>query len=466
MKIQFKELGAISEATIDLDKKLTVFCGPNNTGKTYIATAIYGLLNMARTANLSAVNITKEDVGNLLAGQPITLEINPKSIYSFRQKVCENFNKEGYEIFGISKSDADKLFPNIHVAFVNDEENFINRLKNIELEYGNLSGVFNSIIRKKKGSFFVEIIPIKEINKEIYELSGDAIVRYMFSASIANILAFYPLTNSFILPVERNSIYTFSKELSLKRNILLDEIENLKSNSKIDPFAWLQRRKTRYPLPIRDGLEISDDLANFQKQESPYKEFAEEIETEILHGIVSATKEGEVVFASDKARSKKLPIHLTSSAVKTLSSLVFYLKHSAQGNDLIIIDEPELNLHPDNQIRITRIFARLINKGFRLIISTHSDYIIRELNNLIMLSSPNIEIGEIAKKYGYTELDKIKSEEVGAYLFNYTTKTKVKVKQIPITKEGFEVETIDEAINELNEKSEELFYALKSAGNE
>jgi hypothetical protein len=355
----------------------------------------------------------------------------------------------------------------MHVAFVNDEENFTNRLKNIELEYSNLGGIFNSIIRKRKGSFAIEVIAVKEINKEIYELSGDAIVRFMFSASIANVLAFYPLTNSYILPVERNSIYTFSKELSLKRNILLDEIENLKSNSKIDPFTWLQRRKTRYPLPIRDGLEISDDLANFQKQESPYKEFAEEIESEILHGVVSATKDGEVVFSSDKAaKSKKLPIHLTSSAVKTLSSLVFYLKHSAQGNDLIIIDEPELNLHPDNQIRITRIFARLINKGFRLIISTHSDYIIRELNNLIMLSSSNNEIDEIAQKYGYTEFDKIKSEEVGAYLFNYTSKTRVKVKQIPVTVEGFEVETIDEAINELNEKSEELFYALKSAGNE
>ena len=35
MKIQIKELGAIKEATIDLSKKLTVFCGPNGTGKTY-----------------------------------------------------------------------------------------------------------------------------------------------------------------------------------------------------------------------------------------------------------------------------------------------------------------------------------------------------------------------------------------------------------------------------------------------
>jgi hypothetical protein len=83
-----------------------------------------------------------------------------------------------------------------------------------------------------------------------------------------------------------------------------------------------------------------------------------------------------------------------------------------------------------------------------------------------MLSVQNEEIEEIARKYGYTGQDQINPEEVGAYLFDYTSKTKVKVKQIPVGEEGFAVESIDRAINELNEKSEELFYALKSAGNE
>jgi hypothetical protein len=298
MKIQFKEIGAISDATIDLDKKLTVFCGPNNTGKTYIATAIYGLLNMARSLSHSAVNITKENINDLLTGKKIIIEVNPKSIYDFRQKVCDNFNKEGYEIFGISKLDAERLFPNIQVSFINDFNNFSQRCKDIEFEYGNYAGIFNSTIRKQKGDLNIEVLPAKEINKDIFDVSGDTIVRLLFSISITNLIAFYPLTNAFILPVERNSIYTFSKELSLKRNILLDEIQNLSVNSKINPLDWLQRRKTRYPLPIRDGLEISDDLANFQKQESQFKEFAEEIEREILQGIVSSSKDGEVPFNS------------------------------------------------------------------------------------------------------------------------------------------------------------------------
>ena len=46
MKIQVNILGAIKEGTIDLSKKLNVFCGPNGTGKTYMAYAIYGLTRM------------------------------------------------------------------------------------------------------------------------------------------------------------------------------------------------------------------------------------------------------------------------------------------------------------------------------------------------------------------------------------------------------------------------------------
>ena len=67
---------------------------------------------------------------------------------------------------------------------------------------------------------------------------------------------------------------------------------------------------------------------------------------------------------------------MTSSIVKTMSSLILYLKHLARKNDLVIIDEPEMNLHPDNQILLTRIFAELVNKGLRIVISTHSDYFV------------------------------------------------------------------------------------------
>jgi predicted ATPase len=147
-----------------------------------------------------------------------------------------------------------------------------------------------------------------------------------------------------------------------------------------------------------------------------------------------------------------LSFHQSSSIVKTLSSLVIYLKHLASYNDLLIIDEPELNLHPDNQVKLTRIFARLINKGLRLVISTHSDYIIREINNLIMFSNVD-EKEDFSSIYNYDKGEYIDLNDVSAYFFNYKNDRakQTEVTPIKIDKYGFEVETLDKTIDYLSE---------------
>ena len=49
--------------------------------------------------------------------------------------------------------------------------------------------------------------------------------------------------------------------------------------------------------------------------------------------------------------------------------LVLYFRHIAQKGDIIMIDEPELNLHPDSQLIVTRLFAKAVNKGFQVLSS-------------------------------------------------------------------------------------------------
>ena len=185
---------------------------------------------------------------------------------------------------------------------------------------------------------------------------------------------------------------------------------------------------------------------------------------------VQITSEGEIQFKSDKAPKRVLPIHMTASIIKSLSSLVVYLKHIAQKNDLIIIDEPEINLHPDNQIILTKLFARLINKGFRLLISTHSDYVVRELNNLIMLSSDKPEIESLKNGYGYTKEEFIRKEDIAVHYFNYPLKSRsnkqVTVESLEIDDSGFEIPSVDVTIEQQNKIAEELFYTLKYGGED
>ena len=152
---------------------------------------------------------------------------------------------------------------------------------------------------------------------------------------------------------------------------------------------------------------------------------------------------------------------MTSSTVKSLASLSIYLKHLAKEGDFIIIDEPEANLHPNNQIKIARFLARLVNEGFKVMVSTHSDYIMRELNSLIMLGTGKKKEPEktkaLIKKYPeYNENQFLDNGQVGVYLFRQGKD----VEELEIKEDGFEIATIDETVDRLNETSQNIYYEL------
>lgn len=79
------------------------------------------------------------------------------------------------------------------------------------------------------------------------------------------------------------------------------------------------------------------------------------------------------------------------------------------------MDEPELNLHPENQRRVARLLARLVNVGIKIFVTTHSDYIIKELNTLIMLNHDKPHLKRIAKDNGYQVAELIKADQVRVY---------------------------------------------------
>ena len=81
-----------------------------------------------------------------------------------------------------------------------------------------------------------------------------------------------------------------------------------------------------------------------------------------------------------------------------------------------MVDEPELSLHPKNQRRIARLFARLANLGVKVFITTHSDYIVKELNTLIMLNHDTPHLKRVAEENGYQKSELINVDQVKVYV--------------------------------------------------
>nr|ART40248.1 K387 [uncultured bacterium] len=131
-----------------------------------------------------------------------------------------------------------------------------------------------------------------------------------------------------------------------------------------------------------------------------------------------------------------------------------------------MIDEPELNLHPVNQRALARLIAYLVNCGIRVFMTTHSDYIIKELNTLIMLSAQTEHTKAIQVKYDYGVEERLDPTKVRLFMTcSVTEKREGKRAKLNSLREakihpdqGIEVETFDTTIETMNTIQTEILF--------
>lgn len=93
MIFKFENLGFIDKGTLELGD-LTVICGPNNVGKSYISYAIYGWLLESR--NFTNFNISDNLVAQLLENGHITIDLSTYSeeLPHYIKDISNNFKKK------------------------------------------------------------------------------------------------------------------------------------------------------------------------------------------------------------------------------------------------------------------------------------------------------------------------------------------------------------------------------------
>lgn len=160
------------------------------------------------------------------------------------------------------------------------------------------------------------------------------------------------------------------------------------------------------------------------------------LETEILGGSVHSRQSiaGFPLFSYQPAgRKKEIPLMQTSSMVSELAPVVLYLRHLVQSGDVLIIEEPESHLHPGMQAAFTRQLAAVVRAGVRVMLTTHSDYVLEELANLVRMSElPEEERSDL----GGSDVA-LDPDEVGVWLFEQKKRPKgTVVKEIKLDKDA------------------------------
>lgn len=477
MKFIFKNLGPIHEAEMELGD-LTILAGRNNTGKTYVAYTLYGFLKTWREwpllsefseelirHSLSSYNIPSRfshlsNVEHLakivIAEKQVRLSLDQEMLHSKRKPIMLEMALAFSEaVLPGMFSASDKDFENASIGIM-ARDKFPEYLpkKTFAVFMGN-----EVSFSYRNGEIRISISSPARKNLSPVDLS-------LALSDIYPSFLFPEFPEPFILSTERFGISLFYKELDFTKNRLVGALQEIgwgRERERLQPFLIIDKIAGRYALPIRDNIDYTRDIPYLQRHRSEIYDAKLFNEIRDMMGGSYAASGDDIRFKS-KARKERrfdIPLHIASSSVRGLSDLYFFLRHVAKKNQLLIIDEPESHLDTANQIQFARLLARAVHAGLKVLITTHSDYIVKEINNLLMLSQDFEEKDEVLKELGYSKHDFLKPESVRAYVAKDKSLTRCTIDSY-----GINMPVFDTTIDAINRVSSELSVRLKYEGEE
>lgn len=451
MKISLKNFGILKQAEFTLGD-LTIICGKNNTGKTYATWALHGFLNLWRRMVNFEVNDTQ--IQRLLTdgGLEIGLGQYVETVNSTLTTACREYTEQLDTVFA-APSDR---FRDSEFRIQTEPPKILDKMYESQLGLPQ-EGYFS--YSKKKGSEELRVsLPVK--TEQESEISSDY-ARLVLSFIIKDIVLGSMLPNTFIASAERTGVAIFLSELNFARNRLLDEIA--RADQKINIQKLLSKTYQGYPSPIEETVDFIRQLEGVAKRNSfittTHPEVLEDF-ADIIGGEYEIAQNGQLYYMPKGSRLRLTMVE-SSSAVRSLVLIGLYLRHVAYPGGVFMVDEPELNLHPANQRRVARLLARLVNLGIKVFVTTHSDYIVKELNSLIMLNHDRPHLKRIAQENRYLKDELIDAKQVKVYMTKEEEDGYTLVEADIDPELGIEAPSFDETIDDMNAILEDIVWGAE-----
>lgn len=470
---EIKDFGPIREGTIEL-KPLTIFIGPNNSGKSYVAMLIhsffesfiptalltdmpyrlrsykyrrykYGFPGISSFESDDFRGFIKEESSDLkrlikehktedeiVIPKPLIDKITIKIFNEFYEKRLNN------EIIRSFASPLNKLIRigkrsfALGIYFNSDAINLNYQKEKLEIEKYPQLNMDLRIKMVDKERFVVSAnkkndVYLIEVNRKMVDEApiGGMVMDELFEICTSKVLEKLAMP-CYYLPAARSGILQGHKALAA------GIIERA-------PFVGLKK----FEIPKFSGV-VSDFISSIltlPQEKGTLYPLAIELEKELLKGeiILRTLEEYAYPEIQYKFLDTEIPLHRSSSTVSELAPFFLYLKYIVEPGSILIIEEPEAHLHPGNQRILAKILVKLIRRNVNIIITTHSEFLLDQLSNFILLSE--VEVKNRIEKFQYTEEDFLRSDEISAYVFNYDLKrTGTKIEEVEITEDGISQE--------------------------
>ena len=401
VEIVVKNFGPIVEANIDL-RPLTVFVGPSNTGKTYFATLVYALHGTFDGLYHSSVLAPfKFRVTDILSELLTDLTMPKEEIQEILDKL--DMDERPFKSSDLPEGIHQKLG-----TIIKDTDLFSEELQDELRNCFDLNSISKLMrLTGKQRNETTVLLRISERDQEYLNLSM-RVSKSEVNLDSSTSLDGPTCEDLVLLPKEwmasgrfaddnRVRIGSMSSPSRRSRYYLPAARSGIMQSHRIIAVSLVTRTTRvgleRFPeVPTLSGVvaDFMEKIILYDEKKKPntkMKRLAETLEIDVLEGQIrlNPSSSGYPDFRYlPQGTNEEIRLSQSSSMVSELAPLVLFLRSGIKPGDTLIIEEPEAHLHPGAQADMAIILARLVRTGVRVIITTHSDWLLQEISNLTL----------------------------------------------------------------------------------
>lgn len=383
MKLRIKNFAKIKDADINIDG-ITVIAGENNTGKSTVGKILFSLFN-----SLSNVDekILEERLKEIESTNRIIIQNNTSEIEISRSMVSRS-------ALNISRRIRIKIKETLDIDETISDEKLYEIVKEAISSWKTITE------NKKYDELNNAIEKIYRNTKEILNLPEETIVLEIVSRYFNRV--FHSQIESLSSSEDAKTEVTLNikgkdEKLLFENNYCKELADNIKIIHKAiyidNPFVVDELSMFKYNL-TNPMDELLVDLLTSKSQEGVMDGVIETIRTKeklndiyktlqsVVNGEILVTPNNEEYYLKNNEFDKPISFHNLSTGVKSFVILKMLLeKGCLKEKDVVILDEPEIHLHPQWQIAYAELIV-LLQKHFDLsvIVTTHSPYFVDALN--------------------------------------------------------------------------------------
>ncbi len=369
MILSLKNIGKLEEATIEING-ISVIAGENNTGKSTVGRVLYNIFNSFYDVENNILNQRLRSIFNILLGE------NWGTVESFQKlKISsERILKSVKTVEGDDK--LKKLIFDI-----------IRETVPLEVENNTISNILDKIL---------EILKIDD--HDIFNRILTNKFNNEFSNQISNI---YTEEEAYI----KLKIKNFYAQLDILDNKVSSSLRRIKLNTQSvyldDPFILDKLPYANRFRPSIGSINRENDLLRklvySNKAKNEISEIIIDKKLDNIYEKLNTICDDYLKVEEGNVSYKNLAVKNISTGLKTFVILKTLIKNGwIEENGTIILDEPEIHLHPEWQLIFAEIIV-LLQKEFNMhiLLTTHSPYFL----NAIEVYSAKYNIKDKCKYY-------------------------------------------------------------------